>query len=191
VRTCAGCRRGEPTAQADLLRLAFVPEHVPPLVPDLAGKLGGRGVWLHASVQCLEQAARRGGFSRSLRRPVRVDRAALAEALRDQLRARARGLLSSALRKRAAALGTDAVRDALTTGAARLLVVANDAAGRRHELCALAERLGCPVCELSDKASLGQLAGRESLGILAISEASIAKEIGSCARQLAGLAEGE
>lgn len=188
-RTCAGCREVAPAG--DLLRLSHLEGHEPPVVPDLSGKLGGRGVWLHPRRACVQTAVRRGGLSRSLRAPVQLDLGELLAGLVAQLEARERGLLLAAVRKRATSLGTDASRQALTTGAACLLVVANDAAGRRDELRALAERRRCPVLERFDKRSLGRLAGRETLGIMAITDAGIASEIGSCARQLAGLAEGE
>jgi predicted RNA-binding protein YlxR (DUF448 family) len=37
---------------------------------DVRRRLGGRGAWLHASPDCLDQALRRRAFGRALRRPV-------------------------------------------------------------------------------------------------------------------------
>lgn len=37
------------------------------LVPDPAGRLPGRGAWIHPSAACLEQAERRRAFGRALR----------------------------------------------------------------------------------------------------------------------------
>jgi len=37
------------------------------LVPDPAGRLPGRGAWIHPTQACLEQAARRRAFGRALR----------------------------------------------------------------------------------------------------------------------------
>jgi predicted RNA-binding protein YlxR (DUF448 family)/ribosomal protein L30E len=188
VRTCAGCKRAEDSS--DLLRLAVVLDHEPPLVPDIAGRLGGRGTWVHANRRCVVQAADKGGFARSLRQPVRMSADDLCDALSGQIERRATGLLSAAVRRRAVALGTDAVRVVLTAGAPKLLVVAKDAAGRRDELSSLAHDRGCPTAILADKSVLGRVAGRMTLGILAVLDAGIADEIGACARQLAGLAEG-
>src|SRR5690606_16722872 len=115
------------------LRLVHVPEHTPVLVPDLSGRLPGRGVWVHPELACLRRAAR-GGFQRSLRGPVQADAVQLAELARVQLERRIQGLLLAAMRRREVVLGTDAVHLSLLAGAPRLLLVAKDAAGRRDEL---------------------------------------------------------
>ena len=47
-----------------ILRFAHVPGHEPSLVPDFAGRLGGRGTWVHPRGSCLKRAVR-GGFART------------------------------------------------------------------------------------------------------------------------------
>ncbi|MEU6712647.1 YlxR family protein [Nonomuraea sp. NPDC046802] len=61
-RTCVGCRVR--TAKSELLRLVLVEDHV---VPDLRGRLPGRGASLHPSLNCLELAERRRAFWRAFR----------------------------------------------------------------------------------------------------------------------------
>ncbi|MFI7706222.1 YlxR family protein [Nonomuraea sp. NPDC049480] len=61
-RTCVGCRVR--TAKSELLRLVQVEDHV---VPDLRGRLPGRGASLHPSLSCLELAERRRAFPRAFR----------------------------------------------------------------------------------------------------------------------------
>ncbi|MGW0809384.1 YlxR family protein [Nonomuraea sp. NPDC002799] len=61
-RTCVGCRVR--TAKSELLRLVQIEDH---LVPDLRGRLPGRGASLHPSVSCLELAERRRAFPRAFR----------------------------------------------------------------------------------------------------------------------------
>ncbi|WP_345573689.1 YlxR family protein [Nonomuraea rosea] len=61
-RTCVGCRVR--TAKSELLRLVQVEDQV---VPDLRGRLSGRGASLHPSVSCLELAERRRAFPRAFR----------------------------------------------------------------------------------------------------------------------------
>ncbi len=61
-RTCIGCRRRED--QKLLLRLAAGPGAV---LPDPDRRLGGRGAYIHASVECLEQARRKKAAQRALR----------------------------------------------------------------------------------------------------------------------------
>jgi ribosomal protein L7Ae-like RNA K-turn-binding protein len=46
-----------------------------------------------------------------------------------------------------------------------------------------------PVIELSTKDELGRLTGKDSLGLLAVLDAQIAREIADSARWLAGLSE--
>ncbi|MGD8214966.1 YlxR family protein [Aestuariimicrobium sp. Y1814] len=62
-----GCRHT--TDQDELTRFVLVDSV---LTHDPDRTLPGRGVWLHPSADCLQQAARRGGFARSLRRSVDV-----------------------------------------------------------------------------------------------------------------------
>ncbi|UBU15563.1 YlxR family protein [Nonomuraea gerenzanensis] len=67
-RTCVGCRARE--AKSELLRLVRVEGQV---VPDLRGRLPGRGASLHPSVSCLELAERRRAFPRAFRVPGPLD----------------------------------------------------------------------------------------------------------------------
>jgi predicted RNA-binding protein YlxR (DUF448 family) len=185
-RTCVGCRNHD---DADaLVRFAYLPEHTPMLVPDLLGKLGGRGVWLHARFTCLQKASR-GGIARALRREFSMAAGELRAGLQSQLTRRIQGLLLAALRRRRAAVGTDAVCEALATCPVSLLLVAKDAAGRRNDVVSRAAQRSVRVIELLDKETLGHLTQREALSFLAILEPNIAREVADTARWLAGLSE--
>jgi uncharacterized protein len=185
-RTCVGCREHAP--RAALLRLCHVPDHPALLVPDLGGKLGGRGLWLHFQRACLQKAAR-GGFSRALKQNARVDVAVLTQQATDQIDRRIRGLLMAAMRRQAVLLGTDAVISGFAACTPRLLLVAKDAAGRRDDIVMMAKDRGAPVLTLFDKDALGQLTGKAALGLIAVLDDQIAREISESARWLAGLAE--
>jgi ribosomal protein L7Ae-like RNA K-turn-binding protein len=158
-------------------------------VPDFAARLGGRGVWVHPRGACLKRAVR-GGFARALRAEVAVDFASLQGQACGQLARRLEGLALAAKRRRMLALGTDAARLALAACTAHLLLVAKDAAGRRDEIVAHATERGVPVIELSSKDELGHLMGKDTLGLLAVLDVQIAREIADSARWLAGLSEG-
>jgi len=187
-RTCAGCRAID-TREA-LFRLAVIEsEQGVEIVPDLGRKLGGRGVSVHPRRVCVDQAVRRGGLSRALKRDMRVDFAGLMLSMQAQATRRVEGLLLASLRRRVLALGTDAVLDALRAGAARVILVASDAAGRRDDLLEESRKRQVPALELSDKAGLGRLTGRATLGVLAILDVQMAREISVSARWLAGLSE--
>jgi predicted RNA-binding protein YlxR (DUF448 family) len=67
-RTCVGCRAR--TAKSVLLRLVRVEDQ---LIPDLRGRLPGRGASLHPDLGCLELAERRRAFLRAFRVPGPLD----------------------------------------------------------------------------------------------------------------------
>jgi uncharacterized protein len=68
-RLCAVTRRAQDPAQ--LLRFVAGPDGA--MVPDLAHKLPGRGVWLTATRTVVLQAIRQKAFARSLKRAVTAD----------------------------------------------------------------------------------------------------------------------
>jgi len=76
IRTCVGC--GARAAKSDLLRLVAAGNNI---VPDSAGRLPGRGAYLHPSLECLNRAQRRKALARALRVPGAVPAAALADYL--------------------------------------------------------------------------------------------------------------
>jgi predicted RNA-binding protein YlxR (DUF448 family) len=67
VRTCVGCRKRE--LAVELLRVVAVDggNGKCAVTVDSAGKLPGRGAWLHLDPQCLDAAIRRQAFVRALR----------------------------------------------------------------------------------------------------------------------------
>lgn len=72
-RTCMACRQAD--SKEALVRLAARPEGV---VPDLSGKLGGRGGYLHPRSECLAlfvkaKVTRFNSLGRSLDRVERVN----------------------------------------------------------------------------------------------------------------------
>ncbi|WP_369201353.1 YlxR family protein [Streptomyces sp. PU-14G] len=73
-RTCVGCR--ECADKDALLRVVLIGGSV---IPDLRGRLPGRGAYLHPVPSCLEQAVRRRAFNRAFRGPGPFDVAQLRE----------------------------------------------------------------------------------------------------------------
>jgi predicted RNA-binding protein YlxR (DUF448 family) len=61
---------GDVQPKAGLVRFVVSPEGM--VVPDLAGKLPGRGIWVTADRTAIETAAKKGLFSRAARMPVTV-----------------------------------------------------------------------------------------------------------------------
>jgi predicted RNA-binding protein YlxR (DUF448 family) len=68
MRRCVGC--GAQAAKADLRRVVLVAGRVE---PDPAQRRPGRGAYV-CDRGCAEQAVRRGGFARSFRAAVHIDR---------------------------------------------------------------------------------------------------------------------
>ncbi|MCB9614304.1 MAG: DUF448 domain-containing protein [Sandaracinus sp.] len=186
IRTCAGCREALP--QEELVRLAVVPE-APWLVPDAKGKLGGRGVWVMPSVECIERAAKKGGFARALKRKVDVDPIVLVDLITKQLEDRFRGLVLGALRAGHLKAGVDVARDSVERGRAHLLWVAEDA-GRREDVEARAARLGAACLVWGTRETLGDYLGRGEVAVVAIEDEGLANAIVRVTNRLAGLRAG-
>ena len=76
TRTCVGC--GTRAARPELIRVVAAGDEI---VPDAAGRLPGRGAYLHLSLACLERAQRRKAFTRALRLPASLPDGKVAEYL--------------------------------------------------------------------------------------------------------------
>lgn len=183
IRTCAGCREALP--QEELVRLAVVPE-APWLVPDAKGKLGGRGVWVMPTLGCIELAAKKGGFSRAIKKKIDVDPQGLVTMLQQQLEERFRGLVLGALRSGHLVAGVDAARESVERGRGHLLWVAEDA-GRREDVEARAARLGAACLVWGTRATIGDLLGRAEVAVVSIEDEGLANAIVRVVNRLAGL----
>jgi uncharacterized protein len=124
---------GEVMAEARLVRFVAAPDGG--VVPDLAAKLPGRGMWVEATRAAVEQAARRNAFARSAKAPLKP-----AGDLPDQVAGllRDRLLAGLGLARRAGELtfGFEKVSSAILAGKAAWMVEAADGAvdGRRKLL---------------------------------------------------------
>jgi len=113
--------------KAGLVRFVIGPDAS--VVPDIAGKLPGRGIYVAADRAALDRAATRGLFARAARTAVTVpaDLAAIVEA---QLLRRVVDLLSLSRKAGAAVTGFDKVKDWLEKGQATVLIQASDGSER-------------------------------------------------------------
>jgi predicted RNA-binding protein YlxR (DUF448 family) len=123
LRLCAVSRTEKATD--DLIRFVLGPDGA--IVPDLARRLPGRGVWVEATRSAVATAARRNVFARSLKRPVAVpaDLAAQVERLMARRLAEA---LSLAKKAGLAVSGFAKVEELMERGRAVVLLHAADAA---------------------------------------------------------------
>ena len=85
TRTCVGCRERAP--KPDLLRVVVVEGSGVggTVVPDLRGRLPGRGASLHPRLECLDLAERRRAFPRAFRVPGSLDTSALRRYVEEQV----------------------------------------------------------------------------------------------------------
>ncbi len=124
-RRCIATGRTGP--KAGLVRFVIGPDGQ--VVPDLAGRLPGRGIWVAAERGALERAVKKGLFARAARQPVEVapDLVDLVEA---GLARRVVDLVSLARKAGGAVTGFDKVKDWLEKGRAVVLIQAADGSER-------------------------------------------------------------
>jgi predicted RNA-binding protein YlxR (DUF448 family) len=141
-RRCAAT--GEVRPESALVRFALGPDQS--IVPDVAAKLPGRGVWVLASREAVAAAVKRNAFARSLKQPVRAS-AELPEQTEALLVRRCLDYLGLMRRAGALALGFEQAEAAIRSGAAFALIEASDAAADgREKLLRLALRpAGRPI----------------------------------------------
>lgn len=120
MRACAACRQRLPASE--LVRFAAVGDKV---IPDLRRRLGGRGVHVCPTPECLRQAVKRRAFQRGLRRPVVVDAAQLSAELGTRLFESLQAVLQGGRRSGAV---VEATSECVEPIALRALVQASEAA---------------------------------------------------------------
>lgn len=187
ARTCVGCAEKAADRSA-LVRLVLGPGGV--VAVDAAGGGFGRGAHVHATPECLAAAAR-GGLARAAKakvtllpddggEPVAMTVDALAAAVERAALARVGGLLSSAARAKALALGADAVTGACQRGDARLVVVATDAAAAADLTEVRRAVAEGRAIAWGSKAELGAVcgkAGRDGVGVVAVTSIGLAHAV--------------
>lgn len=184
LRRCIGTRESGP--KEGMVR--FVLDGERRVVPDLAARLPGRGMWLSANADVLERALKRGAFGRAARCTVQVP-PDLRERIEDGLRRRIRDLIGLARRGGQAVCGREAVLEWLRAGRAGLLVQAAD--GSPAERARLAGGRGLPVVAPLPAAALGAVFGRDHAVHVTVAQGRLADAIAAEAGRLAGFGGAE
>jgi predicted RNA-binding protein YlxR (DUF448 family) len=164
--------------------IRFVLDPARRVVPDLAERLPGRGMWLSAKADVIEGAARRGAFAKAARGEVHVP-PDLRATIEDGLRGRVRDLVGFARRAGQAVSGWQATRDWLGSGRVGLLVQAAD--GSPAEKARLVGHRTVPVVEPLGAAELGAPFGRDRAVHVAVARGRLAERIAAEAARLAGV----
>lgn len=142
---------GESQLQGGLIRFVIGPDGT--VVPDLAARLPGRGIWVSADRAALDQAVKRKLFARAARQPVQVPEG-LVDLVHELQTRRVIELLSLARKSGHAVAGYEKVRDWLAKEDAAILLQAHDGSARgktklrppagkdSHITCLSAQELG-------------------------------------------------
>jgi uncharacterized protein len=177
---------GEIHDRSSLLRFVVGPNGE--LVPDMASRLPGRGLWLTPRRDILERAIARRLFARSARRAVKTPSgfADRVEALLVQ------GCLDAiGLGRRAghAVAGFEKVREAVRTGKATLLLLALDGTeGGRWKIRTLGR--GLPVAIVLTAAEMGAIFGRDHVVNIAVGDGRLSDRLITVAQKIAGFRSG-
>jgi uncharacterized protein len=121
---------GESQPKAGLVRFCVGPDNV--LVPDVLGKLPGRGIYVAADRAAITKAATKGLFARAARHAVTVP-PDLADLVEGMLARRVVDLVSMARKASGAVMGFEKVKDWLVKGRAKILIQSSDGSERGKE----------------------------------------------------------
>jgi hypothetical protein len=178
---------GEVLPENRLLRFVAAPDGQ--VVPDVAAKLPGRGLWVASSRSAVKTAVDKKLFARAAKTQVTAN-ADLADRAEKALVTRMLGDLGIARRSGAAVLGFDNVLRMLEgPKPAKVLIEALDgAADGKRKLYAAAHRLelDCVVIETLTSAELGLALGRENVIHAAVQPGGLAERLIFDAERLSG-----
>jgi predicted RNA-binding protein YlxR (DUF448 family) len=179
LRRCIVTRERLPKER--MIRFVVGPDRT--VVPDLAARLPGRGIWLSARGDVIETARARGGFARAARGMVTVppDLPALLQAA---LARRIGEFLGLARRAGQAVCGFQKAREWLISGRAGLVVQASD--GSAEERARFLGSHCVPAIAPLPAASLGAVFGRDHAVHVAVAPGRLAGVIAADAERLAG-----
>lgn len=187
VRQCAVTR--ERVAPAKLMRFALSPDGL--VVPDIAEKLPGRGVWVTADRKTIDQAVKIGAFKRGFKCEANAS-PTLSDEVEALLVKRLQGLVGMAKKAGDITVGYDQVRDAIRKTAPGILLEAADGAeDGRGKVYFLAKALysDVKIAGALTSAELGMALGRERVIHGFVRRGAIAKQFRTAYDKLAGFRE--
>jgi uncharacterized protein len=172
---------GDIRPKAELLRFVVGPDGA--VVPDIAGRLPGRGLWLTARRDIVAAAIGKRLFGKAARASVTVP-GDLAERIDGLLRDRCRDLVAMARRAGGAVAGFEKVRAALRNGEAAVVLAAADGGeSGREKVRGVGREL--PLVEVLSAAELGTAFGRDHVVHAALPPGRLTREVLAAAERLA------
>jgi len=194
LRRCVVTRERRP--KEGMIRFVLGPERQ--IVPDLAARLPGRGIWLSAEIDVIETARAQGVLARAFARAARGAVSVppdIASVLEAGLVRRVGELLGLARRAGQAVAGFQKAQEWLRSGRAGLVVQALD--GSEDERRRFLSGSGShgdwadgtvPVVAPLDAVSLGAVFGRDHVVHVVIAPGRLAEALATEARRLSGVA---
>jgi len=177
---------GEAQPKAGLVRFVAGPEGQ--VVPDILGRLPGRGTYVAADRAAVEKAVAKKLFARGLKQPVTVP-AALADEVERQLVRRVVDLISLARKSGDAVAGYEKVKDWLDRETATVLIQATDGSGRGKSK--LSTPYGGRYIGWLTADELGMAFGRQTVIHAALASGGLSQRVVEEAQRLRGMRETE
>ena len=159
------------------------------VTPDLKERLPGRGLWVTATREALDQAVARHAFSKAAKQSVKVA-PDLADRVVELARREVAELLGLARKSGQLVAGFEKVDAALRAGKVRVLVAASDGAEDGRGKLARIAGSGVEVCAPLTAAELAQALGREHAVHAAIKSGGIAEKTIIASRRFTALQQG-
>ncbi|MDJ0921847.1 MAG: RNA-binding protein [Henriciella sp.] len=184
VRQCAVTRERLP--QSALIRFVRSPDGL--AVPDVAGKLPGRGLWITANRETVEKGLQADVFSRGFKAPTKA-MPALCDEIEKQLVQRCIGLIGMGKKGGQAVLGFDQVRAYIRKQEPGWLLEASDGAkDGRNKVHFLAKAIyeEAKVAGALSSAELGMAFGREHVIHALLEHGPLAEAFGVAYQRLTG-----
>jgi uncharacterized protein len=175
---------GEVQPKAGLIRFVVGPEGV--IVPDLAEKLPGRGIWVASERAVLEEAFKKGLFKRAARQDVNIPDG-FTDLIEAGLARRLINLVSLARKSGRAIAGFEKVKSWLAEGRAKVLLQASDGSVRGKGKLWTPE--GSRYFSVLTAQEMGLAFGRESVIHSALAAGGLTKSVVEEATRLKGLRE--
>ena len=190
LRRCVVTRERLPKEQ--MIRFVVGPDRA--IVPDLAARLPGRGIWLSARGDVLEPARAEAdshrqlvrAFARAARGPVAVP-SNLPSVLEEALVRRIAELLGLARRAGQAMAGFEKAREWLRANRARLVLQASDGSGPEKARFLSGVSSSVLIMDPLPGAAMGRLFGRDFVVHVAVAPGKLAESLAIEAGRLAGL----
>ena len=169
--------------------IRFVVDPEGRVTPDLKERLPGRGLWVTATREALDQAVVKHAFSKAAKQSVKVA-PDLAERVTELARREVAELLGLARKSGQLVAGFEKVEAALRADKVRVLVAASDGAEDGRGKLARIAGSGVEICAPLTAAELAQALGREHAVHAAIKAGGIAEKTIIASRRFASLAQG-